>query len=104
MTFGSRNQLCQLWTLWFYLSDPEDDLKGNKNLKTETEDKLNKNSQIGLVENKNEDIEGQWKLAVRLIDHVCFFIFLVLFLIFFVVMFYPYNSDLSLNRDGCWTE
>ena len=85
----------------FCLSDNEEELNGNKTLKNEAEDKLNKNSQISLVESKIENIEEQWKLAVRRIDHACFFIFLVLFLILFVVMFYPYNSDLSLSKDGC---
>ena len=49
---------------------------------------------------KKQSLEEEWKDVVKRIDHVFFFLFLIIFSFLLFIMMYPYDNDVKLNKNA----
>ena len=44
--------------------------------------------------------DTQWKMAIQIIDHGCFLVFLIIFSLLLLIMLYPYDNSVTFE-EGC---
>ena len=48
-----------------------------------------------------DNIDEQWRQAVKRIDLVAFFLFMLIFGLLLIIMLYPHNTTISVNTKDC---
>ena len=46
---------------------------------------------------KLDALDQEWKDVVRIVDHICFFVFIFIFSMLFIIMVYPYDTSVQLE-------
>ena len=56
---------------------------------------------LSLCEEEVRNVDDEWRLAIRRIDRISFFVFLVIFSGLLLMMVLPYDDTTRLKRDDC---
>ena len=75
---------------------------GIKNKKDMNSAKEKRNRyRLSLCEEEVHNVDDEWRLAIRRIDRISFFVFLVIFSGLLLMMVLPYDDTTRLKRDDC---
>ena len=58
-------------------------------------------SRLSLCQEEVQSVDDEWRLAIRRIDRISFFVFLVIFVGLLLIMVLPYDDTTRLKRDDC---
>ena len=58
-------------------------------------------SRFSLCQEEVQSVDDEWRLAIRRIDRISFFVFLVIFVGLLLIMVLPYDDTTRLKRDDC---
>ena len=56
---------------------------------------------LSLCEEEVHSVDDEWRLAIRRIDRISFFVFFVIFAGLLLMMVLPYGDTIRLKRDDC---